>query len=97
MCPRIGNLKPKCVKSGLPHKMENYGVKCGYCSNMGHIEDKCWKRGKDGKTTSTLNNYLEVLVNDEEVILKQVNKLCGTKHESFLVLGYQGEDYLWRY
>jgi hypothetical protein len=71
MCPRIGDLKPKCVKCRLPHKMENCGVKCGYYSSMGHTKDKCWKWGKDGKTTSTSNNYLEVLVNNEEAILEQ--------------------------
>ncbi len=26
--PCIGDLKPKCVKCGLPQKMENCGVKC---------------------------------------------------------------------
>jgi hypothetical protein len=81
MCLHVGNLKPKFVKCGLPHKTENCGVKCGYCYGMGHIEDKCWKWGKDGKTTSTSNNYLEVLVNDEKVILEQLNRLCGTKHD----------------
>jgi len=79
--PHIGNLKPKCVKCGLPHKMKNCGVKCGYYSSMGHTKDKCWKWGKDGKITSTSNNYLEVLVNDEEAILEQLNKLCDTKHD----------------
>ncbi len=49
MCPHIGNLKPKCVKCGLPHKTKNYGVKCGYYSSMGHTKDKCWKWGKDWK------------------------------------------------
>ncbi len=83
MCQHVGNLKPKCVKCGLPHKIENCGVKCGYCYGMGHIEDKCWKGGKDGKTTSTSNKYLEVLVNDEEVILEQLNRLCGTEHYIF--------------
>jgi hypothetical protein len=48
-CPCIGDLKPKCVKCSLPHKMKNYGIKCGYCARMGHIEDICWKCGKDGK------------------------------------------------
>jgi hypothetical protein len=37
---------------------------------MGHMKDKCWKRGKDGKASSTTNNYLEVLVDDEEKTLK---------------------------
>jgi hypothetical protein len=31
---RTRNLKPKCGKCGLPHRMEN----CGYCNGMGHIE-----------------------------------------------------------
>jgi hypothetical protein len=35
------------------------------------------------KTTSTLNNYLEVLVNDEKTTLEYLNKLCGTKHDIF--------------
>jgi hypothetical protein len=83
MCPYIGNMKLKCAKCGLPHKMENCRVKCGYCYGMRHIENKCWKQGKDGKTTSTSNNYLEVLVNDEEATLEQLNMLCGTKYDIF--------------
>jgi hypothetical protein len=34
---------------------------------MGHIEDMCWKKGKEVKSHSTTNNYLEVLVDDELV------------------------------
>jgi hypothetical protein len=59
-------LKPKCVKCDLPHKIENCGVKCGYYASMGHMENKCWKHGKDGKTPSTTINYLKVLIDDEE-------------------------------
>jgi hypothetical protein len=33
---------------------------------MEHTKDKCWKRGKDGKVSFVANNYLEVLVDDEE-------------------------------
>jgi hypothetical protein len=40
-CPHIRDLKPKCVKCGLPHKMDDCGVKCGYYFGMGHTEDKC--------------------------------------------------------
>jgi len=28
-------------------------------------------------------NYLEVFVDDEEITLKQLNQLCGTKHDIF--------------
>jgi hypothetical protein len=26
ICPRIGDLKPKCGKCGLPHKTKNFGL-----------------------------------------------------------------------
>jgi hypothetical protein len=50
---------------------------------MGHTKDICWKRGKDGKVSSDANNYLKVLVDDEEATLEQLNHLCGTKHDIF--------------
>jgi len=83
ICPQIGDLKPKCGKCGLPHKMENCGIRCGYCSGMDHTEDRCWKNGKDRKALSATNNYLEVLVDDEEAALEQLIRLCGTKHHIF--------------
>lgn len=46
-CLRIRDLKPKCARCDLStHKIENRRVKCGYCSSMGHTEDRCWKRKK---------------------------------------------------
>jgi len=83
MCMHIKDLKLKCAKCVLPHKTKNYGVKCGYYSSMGHTKDRCWKQGKDVKITSTSNNYLEVLVNNEEATLEQLNKICNTKHDIF--------------
>jgi len=50
---------------------------------MEHTEDRCLKRGKDGKTTPTSNNYLEVLVNDGKATLEQLNMLCNIKHDIF--------------
>jgi len=38
--------------------------------------------GKGLENTSTSNNYLEVLVNDEKATLEQLNKLCDTKHDT---------------
>ncbi len=35
----------------------------------------CWKCGKDGKTPFVANNYLEVLIDDEETTLEQLNRL----------------------
>jgi hypothetical protein len=50
--------------------MENCGLKCGYSTRMGHTEDMCWKKGKEVKSHSTANNYLEVLVDDESTTLE---------------------------
>jgi hypothetical protein len=48
---------------------------------MGHIENKCWKKGKDTKPHAIANNYLEVLMDDEAATLEQLNRLCGSKHD----------------
>jgi hypothetical protein len=41
------------------------------------------EKRKDGKASSATNNYLEVLINDEETTLEQLNYLCGAKHDFF--------------
>jgi hypothetical protein len=58
VCPRIGDLKPKCDKCNFLHHIENNGLICGYCTSMGHIEDMCWKKNKYTKPHATTNNYL---------------------------------------
>jgi hypothetical protein len=40
-CPRQNEARPKCVKCNLPHRTENCGVKCTFCTGLGHSEDKC--------------------------------------------------------
>jgi len=40
----------------------------------------CWKKTKDGKSHSGAANFLEVLLNDKEVTLQQLNKLCGNEN-----------------
>jgi len=76
-CPRLNEPRPKCAKCGMPHRTENCGVKCSFCASLGHSEDRCWKKPKDGKVHHGLANFLEVLLNDEEATLHQLNKLCG--------------------
>jgi len=61
----------------MPHRTENCGIKCTFCSGLGHSEDRCWKKPKDGKSHSGIANFLEVLLNDEAATLQQLNKLCG--------------------
>jgi hypothetical protein len=79
-CPRLNEARPKCAKCGMPHRTENCGVKCTYCSGLGHSEDRCWKKPKDGKSHSGAANFLEVLLNDEVATLQQLNKLCGSEN-----------------
>jgi predicted aspartyl protease len=47
---------------------------------LGHSEDRCWKKPKDGKSHSGAANFLEVLLNDEATTLQQLNKLCGNEN-----------------
>jgi hypothetical protein len=55
-------------------------VKCSFCSGVGHSEDRCWKKSKDGKSHSGAANFLEVLLNDEASTLQQLNELCGDEN-----------------
>jgi predicted aspartyl protease len=76
-CPRLNEPRPKCAKCGMPHRTENCGVKCSFCAGLGHSEDRCWKKPRDGKTHPGSANFLEVMLDDEEATLHQLNKLCG--------------------
>ncbi len=68
ICPRLNEARTKCVKCKMPHRTENYGIKCSFCSGLGHSEDRYWKKPKDGKSQSRTINFLEVLLNDEAAI-----------------------------
>jgi hypothetical protein len=54
-------------------------MKCYFCSGLGHFEDRCWKKPKDGKSQSGATNFLEVLLSDEEATEQHLNKLCGNE------------------
>ncbi len=68
-CLRLNEPLPKCAKCGMPHRTKNCGVKYSFCSGLGHFEDRCWKKSKDGKSYSGTANFLEVLLNDEVATL----------------------------
>jgi len=79
-CPRLNEAWPKCAKCKMLHRTENCGIKCSFCSRLGHSEDQCWKKPKDGKSQSGAANFLEVLLNDEAATEQQLNKLCGNEN-----------------
>jgi hypothetical protein len=79
-CPRQNEPQPKCAKCGMPHRTENCGLKCSFCLGLGHSEDRCWKRSKDGKSYPGTTTFLEVLLDDEEATLQQLKKLCGDEN-----------------
>jgi hypothetical protein len=64
----------------MPHRTENYGLKCTFCAGLGHSEDKCWKKPKDGKLTAGTANFLEVLLDNGATTEQQLNKLCGNEN-----------------
>jgi hypothetical protein len=68
-CPRLNEARPKCAKCNMPHRTENCGIKCTLCAGLGHSEDRCWKKPKEGKSHSGGTNFVEVLLNDEEAML----------------------------
>ncbi len=80
LCPSLNEPWPKCAKCGMLHRTENCGIKCSFCSSLGHSEDRCWKKSKDGKSYSGAANFLEVLLNDEAATLQQLNELCGNEN-----------------
>jgi len=65
-CPRLNEPRSKCAKCGMSHRTKNCGVKCSFCAGLGHSEDQCWKKPKDGRSHSGAANFVEVLLNDEE-------------------------------
>jgi hypothetical protein len=79
-CPRLNEARPKCAKCNMPHRTENYGIKCTFCIRLGHSENKCWKKPKDGKSTAGTANFLEVLLDDGAATEQQLNKLCGNEN-----------------
>jgi len=76
-CPRLHEAWPKCAKCHLPHRTENCGVKCTFCTGLGHSKDKCWKKTKDEKSASGAANFLEVMLDDEATTEQRFNILCG--------------------
>jgi hypothetical protein len=78
-CPRLNDARPKCAKCNMPHRTENCGIKCTFCTGLGHSEDRCWKKPRDEKTHTGTANFVEVLLSDEEAMLQQLNRLCGNE------------------
>jgi predicted aspartyl protease len=79
-CLRQIKPRPKCAKCGMPHRTENCGIKCSFCSGLGHSEDRCWKRSKDRRPSSGAANFLEVLLDDEAATAQQLDRLCGNEN-----------------
>jgi len=79
-CPRLNEARPKCAKCSMPHRTENCGIRCSFCAGLGHSENRCWKKPKDGKVHSGVTNFVEVLLDDEQATLQQLNRLCEDKN-----------------
>jgi hypothetical protein len=80
-CPKLADIRPKCAKCGGGHKIDNCVLKCSFCLGLWHTEDRCWK--KTAKGLPAITSFLEVLVDDEEVILAELNCVCGNDQHVF--------------
>jgi hypothetical protein len=78
-CPRLSEARPKCAKCNMLHRTKNCGIKCTFCAGLGHSENRCWKKPKEGKSHFGAANFVEVLLNEEEATLQQLNRLCGNE------------------
>jgi hypothetical protein len=78
-CPRLNEARPKCAKCNMSHRTENCGIKCTFCTGLGHSEDKCWKKPKDGKSTAGAANFLEVLLDDGTAIEQHLTSCVEVK------------------
>ncbi len=78
--PRFYEPRPKCAKCGMPHRIDNCDVKCSFCSGLGHLEDRCWKKPKDERSNSGAVNFLEVLLDDEAATAEQLNRFCENEN-----------------
>jgi len=68
-CPKLNEPWPKCAKCGMPHRIENCGIKCTFYAGLSHFEDKCYEKPKDENLHFGATNFLEVLLNDEEATM----------------------------
>jgi hypothetical protein len=78
--PRLNEPWPKCAKCGMSYRTKKCGIKYSFYLGLGHLEDMCWKKPKDGKSHSRVVNVLEVLLNDEEETIQQFNKFYGDEN-----------------
>ncbi len=71
------------MKCGGLHKIENCGLRCSFYEGLGHVNEHCWEK-KDPKMRLTTTNYLEMMVDDEEEVQNQLDRICGKNHDLFL-------------
>ncbi len=81
-CPKYATSRPKCLKCGGLHRIENCGLKCNFCGGLGYTKESCWKK-KDPKTSATIMNYLEIMIDDEEVVRNQLDVICENNQDLF--------------
>ncbi len=98
ICLRIGDLKSKRGKCGdLPHRTKNYGVRCGYCIKMNHIENML----EEGERCQTMS--LQPIINYKFLLMMRplhwrnwIN-CVGPNMISFVVQNYQEKGCKWRW
>ncbi len=65
-CPRLNEAQLRYAKCNMPHWTANSGSEHTFCAELGHSEDKSWKRPNDGRSHFEAANFIKVLLHDEE-------------------------------
>jgi hypothetical protein len=65
-CLRLNEARLRYTKCNMPHRTENSGSEHTFCAELGHSEDKSWKRPNDGRSHFGATNFIKVLLHDEE-------------------------------
>jgi hypothetical protein len=47
-CPRLNEARPKCAKCNMPHRTENCGIKCTFCTGLGTLKTNAGRSPKVG-------------------------------------------------
>jgi hypothetical protein len=65
-CPRLNEARLRYAKCNMPHRAGNSGNEHIFCVELGHSENRSWKRPSDGRSHFGAANFIKVLLHDEE-------------------------------
>jgi hypothetical protein len=65
-CPRLNEARLRYAKCNMLHRVGNSGNEHAFCVELGHYENKSWKRPSDARSHFGATNFIKVLLHDGE-------------------------------